>query len=263
MEGMLNSGSLMKTLLVAVAVLLGTMYLCFQAQANDLQTAVTSFPQLRPEAYNPKVAARCANVLIQAGEERACAALLEAAKAKRGDTRGAGTVNLQVCHLCRLLFTSTNPSQPLRRPALGAIQGFPAESIIRDPPEWPDLPFVVVEGIPLSLCQGYALGGEGERAEGYLDYCRANGRFRTNFFAVPTTITASNALVSVFASPAWNGLSRKDAAWSYDGNENEAKKRLWAQITNVANQQGGANGEEPVNSQTSRTSAPAAPRRSP
>ncbi len=67
-------------MLVAVAVLLGTMDLCSQARADDLQTAVTSFPRLRPEVYNPAVVARCANVLIQAGEQRACATLLEAVK---------------------------------------------------------------------------------------------------------------------------------------------------------------------------------------
>jgi hypothetical protein len=225
----------MKTVFLAVALLLVTIYPCFQAQIDDPQAAVTSFPQLCPSVYHPEVAARCANVLIQAGEEPACAALLKAV----GDRRRSNPVNMQACHLCRLLFTSTNSNQPLRRPALGAIVGFPAESIIRDPPEWPDLPFVVADGIPLSLCQGYALAGVSEHAEGYIEYCRTNGRFRTNLFVIPTTITASNALVSVFASPAWKSLSRRDEAWSYDGNENEAKKRLWAQINNVANRVGG------------------------
>jgi hypothetical protein len=141
--------------------------------------------------------------------------------------------------------------------------GFPAESIIRDPPEWPDLPFVVADGIPLSLCQGYAGSGVFELADRYVDYCRAGGRFRTNLFVIPTAITASNALVSVFASPAWKSLSRRDEAWSYDGNESEAKKRLWAQIDNVANQQGGANGRQPFSSETNRASGAAASRRSP
>jgi hypothetical protein len=253
----------MKTMLVAVAVLLGTMDLCSQARADDLKTAVTSFPRLRPQVYNPEVAARCANVLIQAGEQRACAALLETVKDRRADWEESGTVNMQACHLCRLLFTSTNSSQPLRRPARGAVQGFPAESIIRDPPEWPDLPFVVAGGIPLSLCQGYAGSGVRETAERYLEYCTANGRFRTNLFTIPTMIAASNALKSLFASPAWKGLSRKDEAWSFNGNENEAKKSFWAQINNLANQQAGANGRQPFSTETNRASAPAASRRSP
>ncbi len=172
-------------------------------------------------------------------------------------------VNIQACHLCRLLFTSTNSSEPLRRPRLGAIQGFPGERVLRDPPEWPDLPFVVADGIPLSLWQGYAGSGIPEPAEGYIDYCRANGRFRTNLFAIPTMTTASNALISVFASPAWKGLSREDGAWSFNGNEKEAKKALWAQISNVANQQSGANGRQPFNSETNRASGAAASRRSP
>jgi len=253
----------MKTSLVAVTVLFGTMYLCSQAQADELQTAVASFPQLRLQVYSPEVAARCANVLLQAGEERACATFLEAVKGRHGDSGKSGTVNMQVCHLCRLLFTSANSSQPLRRPALGAIQGFPAESIIRGPPEWPDLPFVLADGIPLSLCQGYALSGVHETAEHYVDYCRANGRFRTNLFTISTTITTSNALVSVLASPAWKSLSRKNEAWSYDGNENEAKRRLWAQVSNVANPQVGANGRQPFSSETNRASGAAASRHSP
>jgi len=226
----------MKTALSPVRLLLVTFCLCCHAQPDDdLQRAVASFPQIEVRVYHPEVAARCANVLIQAGEERACSALLKAVKNRPMDSKGWGLVNLQVCHLCRLLFTSTNSSQPLSRPALGAIQGFPAESIIRDPPEWPILPFVVVDGIPLSLSQGYAGSGIREQAEQYVDYCRAKGNFRTNLFVIPTTMTASNALMSVFASPAWKGLSRKDEAWSYSGNENEAKKDLSAQIKNVAN----------------------------
>jgi hypothetical protein len=246
----------MKTVFLAVALLLVAMCLCSEAQTDDLQAAVTSFPRLRPQVYHPEVAARCANVLIQAGDERACAALLKAVKTQP-------ELDVNACHLCRLLFTSTNSSQPLRRPALGAIQGFPAETIIRGPPEWPDLPFVVADGIPLSLWQGYAGSGIFERAEQYVSYCRANGRFRTNLFAIATTITASNALVGVFASPAWKSLSRKDEAWSFNGNENEAKKALWAQIKNVANQQGGANRRQPFRSETNSTPATAASRRSP
>jgi len=250
----------MKAILVAVTVLLDP---CSQARADDAQMANTSFPRLRPEVYNPAVAARCANVLIQAGEQKACAALLKAVKDRGGDWEESGAANMHACHLCRLLFTSTNSSQPLRRPALGSIQGFPAESITRDPPEWPDLPFVVADGIPLSLCQGYAGSGVRETAERYLEYCRASGRFRTSLFTIPTMIMASNALTSVFASPVWKGLPRKDEAWNFNGNENEAKKSFWAQINNLANQQGGANGTQPFSTKTNGASAPAASHRSP
>jgi hypothetical protein len=61
----------MKSVLLAVGLLLVTICLCSQAQSNDLQTAVSSFPELRPQVYHPEVAARCANALIQAGEKRA------------------------------------------------------------------------------------------------------------------------------------------------------------------------------------------------
>jgi hypothetical protein len=225
----------MKAVLFALGLLLEAMCLCCHAQADELQSAVASFPQIWARVYNPQVAVQYANILIQAGEKRACAALLKAVENRRGDDGERELVSMQACHLCRLLFTSTNSSKPLRRPKLGSLQGVPAESISRDPPEWPDLPFVIVDGIPLSLTDGYAGSGVPELAERYLGYCRANGRFRTNLFAIPTTITASNALVSVFASPAWKSLGRKDETWSFYGNEHEAEKSLWAQINNVAN----------------------------
>lgn len=98
----------MKSVLLAVGLLLVAMCLCSQARTNDLQTAVSSFPQLPPQVYHPGVAARCANALIQAGEEKACAALLKAVSDRRQ------SVNMQACHLCRLLFTSTNTNQALR-----------------------------------------------------------------------------------------------------------------------------------------------------
>ena len=84
-RGRLAESFAMKTILVAITVLLGTLDPCSQARADDAQTAITSFPRLRPEVYNPAVAARCANVLIQAGEQKACAALLKAVKDGGGD----------------------------------------------------------------------------------------------------------------------------------------------------------------------------------
>ncbi len=248
----------MNTFLSAAGALLATVSLCCHAQTNDLQVAVASFPKIWASAYHPEVAARCANVFLKAGEEKACAALVKAV-----NTQPELYVN--ACHLCRLLFTSANRSQPLRRPGLGHIMGFPGESIIRDPPEWPDLPFVVAEGIPLSLCpEGYAGSGFPQSAEKYIEYCRANGRFRTNLFAIPTLVTASNALVSVYESPAWKSLNWKeeDQVWR-PVDEGDTKRRLWAQVNNLANPQGGANRRQPPNSETKQTSPPAASGRSP
>src|SRR5262245_30146690 len=106
---------------------------------NDLESAILSFPKLTASEYRPDVAVASVNALISAGE------------------------NEKICHLCRLVFTPTNASEPLRPPRLGASPLLPCYSMTPD--NWPDLPFAVVSGVPLSLNPGYGLAGVAEKAE--------------------------------------------------------------------------------------------------
>jgi hypothetical protein len=127
------------------------------------------------------------------------------------------------------------------------------------PAGWPDLPFVISGGIPLSLSLGYAGSGRAELTEKYLLYCRAHGVFRTNLFTIPNSLTASNALTAVFDSPGWKGLRWADGGegWHYSIDEADAKKSLWKQVESIGEPGGAANRSQPVRSDTNQTSAAA------
>jgi len=103
------------------------------------------------------------------------------------------------------------------------------------PPAWPDLPFAIINEVPLSMNLGYVLGGRAELAGEYLVYCKANGTFRTRLFPKVTSLTASNALNQVFSSSAWSALKWQDegTGWSYSLSEGEATQMLWKQVENI------------------------------
>jgi len=239
---------------------------CFAA-SNSLQTAILSFPEVAAYKYRPDVAADGANVLIGAGRDDACAALAGVVTEQQKRLRAhigfdqelsedTDRINRKVCYLCRLIFTPSNSSQPLRPPRLGALSGMPYESL--KPPDWSDIPFVIINDIPLSMSLGYAGAGRPESAENYLAYCKANGSFRTKLLIKASSITASNALNQVFNSPAWKALKWKDEGlgWDYSLKEDYVKERLWKQVYNMANQTEQQPGTGRSAQETNQTSSP-------
>ena len=224
----------MSALRTAVQVLSVAVGMSCSAAINDLQRSISSFPEISAEHYRPDVAVASANALIAAGKETACAELDEAARS-RSDLSNKERINDKICHLCRLVFTSANSSEPLRPPRLGALSGMPYEGL--KPPDWPDIPFVIINDVPLSMSLGYAGSGIPERSANYLAYCKANGSFRTKLFARPTSITASNALNQVFSAPAWKALKWKaeGLGWHYTIDEDDVKERLRKQVESMAN----------------------------
>lgn len=131
---------------------------------------------------------------------------------------------------------------------MGASTIMPYESL--KPPAWPDLPFAIVDGVPLCVYPGYALEGMAEKGEDYLAYCKANGVFRKEPFPAATSLSASNALNTLFESAAWKVLKWKDAGlgWSYTLDESYAKDRLREQLARIANPEGAADGGQPFRS---------------
>jgi hypothetical protein len=226
----------------AVSVSLLALIASTSAATADLEMAIRSFPDVNCSRYRPDSAARCANVLIMAGEQAACDSLntLANEKVDRSDPGKPGEhlsasleLNKKVCFLCRLLFVPRPGAEPLRPPKLGMMTDMPYESM--DPEFWPDLPFVITNHIPLSMNLGYALGGVAESGKKYLAYCRSNGLFRAEVFAEPTWQSASNWLNQVFASGAWERLRWKDngLGWQYDLNEQYTKRMLFKQVENM------------------------------
>ena len=189
-----------------------TCLIAFSASADPagLETNILNFPQISVDYYRPDVAVTCANAFISAGKEKACAVIEQfTEKRDRRDTdlESGIQINYNICFLCRLLFIPTNSSVPLRPPGLGAPSIGRYYSLHSpDTSEWPDLPFAIVDNIPLSLINGYALNGISEGGKSYLEYCEANGTFRSQLFPKPTSLSVSNALNKVFASPTWNAI---------------------------------------------------------
>jgi hypothetical protein len=205
------------------------------AATNELQIAIESFPEVAARKYRPDVAVDSANVLIAAGKTAACAALKEVIRDKSKPKDGVRDFdfNERACLICRVLFTPPRGEPPLRPPMIGAPRGLPHNSIT--PTNWADMPFVIVNEVPLSMLLGYALAGVSEQAQSYLAYCETNGIFRTQPFPRPTQITASNALNQVFDSAAWKALKWEDSGegWRYNIDEADTKERLWEQIRNM------------------------------
>jgi len=202
------------------------------AASPDLEKAILSFPKLDAEKYRPDLAVRSANALIAAGPQAAIAALENVTLAKR-ELEENYQINEKVCHLARLLFTPTNVASELLAPRLGAPAFLLYNSM--DATNWPDLPFLITNGIPLSFNIGYIMVGMAERSYNYLSYCKANGAFRTELFPTPTYTAVSNALGQLFDSQRWKSLKWEDGGlgWHYKLDESYAKEMLWKQADNM------------------------------
>ena len=182
-----------------------TCLTAFSASADPagLETNVLNFPGIGAYYYRPDVAVACANTLISAGKEKTCTVLKQFTKKGDIDLETRIQLNESICLLCRLLFVATNSSTPLRPPMLGAPKLTPYSP---DPSDWPDLPFIIIDNIPLSIIDGYAGQGLPEQGKDYLVYCEANGTFRSQLFSKPDSLSVSNALNKVFNSPTWRSI---------------------------------------------------------
>ena len=204
------------------------------AVAGDLETNILSFPDIAFWKYRPDLAVASANALISAGKENACAALEKAGLDHREE------INQNICLLCRLLFVSTNSNQCLRPPMIGDPRLLGHEFKMSD---WPDLPFVIVDNMPLSITEGYMLEGTPELSWDYLAYCEENGAFRTELYSKPSALSISNALDQVFHSTQWQSipwdafgrpaLANLDSEQSSNVVENSVKDQLRQQAANI------------------------------
>jgi hypothetical protein len=285
----------MRAFKLFVACVLALSGISCDAATNAFQEAILCFPDITADQFRPDQAVRSANVLIRAGKASACAVLRQVApkrewqrlvkvgepdfraqemrsEAEGRDWRAQEDANKKACFLCRLLFTPRNAAEPLRPPGLGVPMLVTRKM---KPQNWPYLPFAIEDDVPLSLTEGYTFeGGIPERGCDYLSYCLANGVFRTEPFPEPTPLTASNALVRVLTSSWWKAQKwnapEPGVTWLHPLSDSEAgdlktsaAETLWEQVRNMPNPQGGANGRQPFSSETNRTSAAAASRRSP
>jgi hypothetical protein len=153
--------------------------------------------------------------------------------------------------LCRMLLAQ-RPGGEFRRPRIGAAQFLGGT----DYPDWPLEPIELVDGIPFLITRGYDLGGFPEPAEWYVRYCLTNCEWTVFHFARKTGAEEKAALAKLLSSPKWHGpLDVRDSEF--------LASQIGPAKGQLLNPQGGANGKQPFGSETNRTSAAAASRRSP
>ena len=205
---------------------------------NNPDHAVLSFPPILTWEYRPDLAIESANVFISSGEVNAYDSLLRMARQTNNSFAETRRINRNISYLARLLFLPANTNQILHPPRVGAFISMPYGSMFET--NWPTLPFEIVNDVPLSLQLGIA-GGIPEPAERYLEYSKANGRFRDRPFPTPTIQTVSNAMTQLFDSPKWHSLKWKDSGlgWSYELDEESAKSSIWQQVENMQNDSSG------------------------
>ncbi len=245
------------TLFAKAIAFVALLVISVNAATNDMESAVSRFPEIAASEFRPDIAAECANTFIKAGRDSAFDHLKELAGKKWESIDEQEKANERICLLCRLVFVEKNPSLPLREPRLGAPSGVPYESM--PPKTWPNLPFAITNGVPLSMTLGYNLGGLAERAGSYLVYCASNGVFRTKPYVQPTLTTASNAFHQILLSSAWKTLEWKGSSYSLI--EGYARERLWKQVENMANKTVQRTGASRSVQETNQTSGAAGSRR--
>lgn len=202
---------------------------------NSLDFEILAFPDIKADQYRPDIAAHVVNVLVASGKDAAYSAIDKQIRINRYSITNRAfqsyhVHNEKLCHIMRLLFTPTNSGAPLRPPRLGLSASLPVLSM--NQAEWPCLPFVVTNGIPLAVSLGYVGTGIAEDAQDYFTYCKASGMFRVEPLSEATFVTGSNSLKGVFASKAWGALRWRDNEYgfSYDLDKTNIENRLMLQL---------------------------------
>ncbi|NCD15624.1 MAG: hypothetical protein EOL92_10430 [Bacteroidia bacterium] len=201
------------------------------AYAGNLTTAAYEFPDIAPWDYRPDLAAKVANRFITADNTEAIRAL-ESASEKMIPPLKSYIANERLCHIIRLIFVPNSSTTLLRPPGLGSPGMIPYHSMQAS--EWPYIPFVVVDDIPLSMSNGWEGDGMPESAAKYLKYFTSNGTIRTTPFHTPTSDDVAQALGKLFRSTKWNALKWKDSGqnWRYEKDEGWAIQQMYKQSYN-------------------------------
>jgi len=180
-------------------------------------------PTISGDDYNPQALLRCANRLIEMGEDGTYC-LLRASASKEGKEPQDERVAL----LCRVLYKPSQGS-PLHPPRFGAPD-IPYRSMPAT--DWPDLPLAFSKDVPFLLVSGYTLFGVTQQTRLYVDYCRSNGVFRAKPYRIPCWREAIEALEALVLSDRWSRIKWVDSGqgWSYGYDQLELKHRLHVQV---------------------------------
>jgi hypothetical protein len=186
---------------VGVAALIGGTALWMQSAAASVADEHIRNELLHKRVMTCRDWAEAANHVISMGEPAAVRWLQETAR--RGE--GAERRDQRIGHLCRIVFVA-KPDKLLRQPCYGALLSF--FDLMLPSKSWPEFPFVEQGSVWFLLGESYMLAGFPEPTENYIEYCRANGKFRTSAIKVPTHAEASMALKALLRSERWAALTR-------------------------------------------------------
>ena len=180
-------------------------------------------PTITGDDYNPSALLKCANRLIEIGEDKAYRVLISNAS-----TMGVTPDDERVALLCRVLYQQ-DKERPLRPPPFGA-PNVPYRSMAAE--DWPDLPLVFSKGIPFLLVSGYIYYGPPPNVKEYVAYCRNSGVFRVEPYKLSCWSAGPDALHALFLSEKWSRIKWMDAGkgWSYGYDELLLQHQLHVQV---------------------------------
>ncbi|HJZ93424.1 MAG TPA: hypothetical protein VKE40_21280 [Gemmataceae bacterium] len=107
--------------------------------------------------------------------------------------------------LCRLLFQA-RPGSQFRRPGLGEPTFIGGTGYA----DWPMEPIELVDGVPFLIVRGYALAGQAEPGQAYLEYCIDSCDWSGVRLEPKRRAEKAAALDKLKASPKWKQALTKD-----------------------------------------------------
>jgi hypothetical protein len=177
-------------------------------------------PELfRKHDFNAAILAAAVNHFQELGEKRAVEELSalaaehgrEKAGQKAMDPALAGReanidLAVRVAWVCRVLFMPKG-NEPLRAPFYGGLN---LPYLTMPEKSWPLSPVVASGSSYFVLAESYMLAGKAEPPLRYIEYCRANGVFRTQAIPVPTRAEAQADALALRNSSVWKVLKWTD-----------------------------------------------------
>ncbi|MGK0358549.1 MAG: hypothetical protein ACI9U2_000838 [Bradymonadia bacterium] len=162
----------MRTLLMMIS-LLGV------AHAAPLRTSTTglldALGPLDARAYDPVPVIAAVNHLQPMGKAKGVAAIRTWLKARRAAKMQPPTAIFAVLRVLLRAPSGVSLATRLRPPALGGPVPAPTEM---QTAHLPNFPILILDDVPMSVVEGYVLGGLPESAGMYLKYLEAGGQWR-------------------------------------------------------------------------------------
>jgi hypothetical protein len=185
----------------------------------------------REKTFTSATLADAANHYIALGEKAAVRELESESPEWDTDHKAGFSRNERIGWVCRIVFQPKG-KKPLRGPAYGG-HDLPYNTMPLT--KWPLYPVARSGSTYFVLSEGYQLGGYPEDPKHYLDYCKTEGKFRTERVPTPTRCQALQDVEQLRRSEAWKAIKWVDSGqgFSYSFNEDWIWKFIQAQAEDM------------------------------